>query len=162
MVDELSPPVLNPLIPPTIRPPRIPDKLGSSEGSKPLLLVGDVVQEQSPILSWKNLLRRNRASENDQVFIPKYNEDITQSSIVRDYWSVLQVISHEMTQPMLKLPRVPPEPSSRCAFVLQLLSSRPARADTKMAAHAELWKVSLEYAVSDLVSKDPCPISNFP
>jgi insulysin len=162
MVDELSPPVLNPLIPPTIRPPRIPNKLGSSDGSKPLLLVGDVVvQEQSPILSWKNILRRNRASENYEGFIPEYNEDIIQSSIVRDYWSVLQVISHEMTQPMLRLPRVPPEPSSRCAFVLQLLSSRPARADTKMAAHAELWKVSLEYAVSDLVSKEPSPISNF-
>jgi hypothetical protein len=61
------------------------------------------------------------------------------------------VSSHDTLSQALQLPRTSPEPSSRCVFVLQLLSSRPARANTQMAARAELWKMSLEYAVSDLV-----------
>lgn len=50
----------------------------------------------------------------------------------------------------LKLPRVPPEPNCMCAFVLQLLSPRAARADVRQAAKAELWKLVFETMVSDL------------
>lgn len=50
----------------------------------------------------------------------------------------------------LSLPRIPPEPSCRCAFFLQLSSPRPARANVRQAARAELWKLTFEKAMSDL------------
>jgi insulysin len=48
------------------------------------------------------------------------------------------------------MPPGPPEATCRCAFVIELLSSRPARATVRQAAHAELWKLSFEAAASDL------------
>ena len=50
----------------------------------------------------------------------------------------------------LTLPRAPPEPNCMCAFVLQLLSPRAARADVRQAAKAELWKLVFETMVTDL------------
>jgi len=50
----------------------------------------------------------------------------------------------------LRIPRMAPEPSPRASFVFQLLSPRPARANTRQAAFAELWKSSFEKAVVDL------------
>jgi insulysin len=50
----------------------------------------------------------------------------------------------------LQLPRSPPEPTCRCAFVLQLLSPRAARANVRQAAKAELWKLVFETMVTDL------------
>ena len=145
MEDELSPPVLNPLIPSILRPPRLLDKIGpSSIGNDPLVLVDDDAindpKQEQPLPS----LREN--SNNKMK-----NEDITKPSIFRDYWAVLSIMGHDSVSYGLSAPRIPPEPSCRSMFVLQLISSRPARADAKKAAHAELWKRSLEYAVSDLV-----------
>ncbi len=147
MEDELSPPVINPLIPPAIRPPRIPDALGSSSRVD---IMNSEVLSLSPL--WEKVLHRNaRGGASSEVL--GYSEDPTQSSILRDYWTMLRVSSHDTILQTLQLPRAPPEPSCRCVFVLQLLSSRPARANTQMAARAELWKMSLEYAISDLVSE---------
>mmetsp|Transcript_1206 Transcript_1206/g.3052 ORF Transcript_1206/g.3052 Transcript_1206/m.3052 type:complete len:296 (+) Transcript_1206:2-889(+) len=72
--------------------------------------------------------------------------------VVRDYWALLKVFSHSDPFPPggLSLPRMPPEASVRSLFVLQLLSSRPPRATAEMAAHAEVWRISLEYALVDL------------
>ena len=53
-------------------------------------------------------------------------------------------------KPILPMPRGPPEPTCRCAFVVQLLSSRPARAGIRQAAQAELFKISFDSAFSDL------------
>ena len=50
----------------------------------------------------------------------------------------------------LPLPRSPPEASCRCAFVLQLLSPRPARASAEQAANAELWRLTFDAAAKDL------------
>lgn len=141
MEDELQPPVINPLVPPTIRPPRIP---GTGEQR------GDTSLEESSLLTVVDsiLHRKERAGNN---VLKDYSDGQTQSSILRDFWAVLQVSSFPPSYPALQLPRVPPEPSCRCSFVLQLLSSRPARANSQMAARAELWKMSLEYALGDLV-----------
>lgn len=139
MEDELSPPVINPLIPPAIRPPRIPDMLGSG---------GDDPKTELPPLL-KRVLNRDIKNDEDDSFLD-YSEDPAQSSILRDFWSILRVSSHGSLSQTLQLPRAPPEPSGRCVFVLQLLSSRPARANTQSAARAELWKMSLEYTISDL------------
>lgn len=50
----------------------------------------------------------------------------------------------------MALPRSPPEANCRCAFVLQLLSSRPARASAEQAAHAELWRLTFDETAKDL------------
>lgn len=62
-------------------------------------------------------------------------------------WSILYRTAE---QPNFPLPRGPPEPTSRCVLVVELLSPRPARASIRQAAQAELWRISFESAVSDL------------
>jgi insulysin len=144
MEDELSGPVLNPLIPPILRPARIPTDTSGSEG-----LRGPLVELESRA-SFLSLLSRKNRLDDEETTGANFG-DPTRSSIVRDSWTVLQVIPFgSQITPHLPLPRMPPEPSCRCAFVLQLLSSRPARANVEMAAHAELWKVSFAYSVADL------------
>jgi insulysin len=133
MDEKLSPPVLNPLIPPTLRPPRM-------------------VPAGVPM---RSLLNSNINNEDDpQIFasVTSNNEEFEKPSIVRDYWALLQAYSHSewLPSPGLTIPRMPPEPSSRSVFVLQLLSSRPPRASSEMAAHAEIWRISLEYDLVEL------------
>jgi insulysin len=131
--DELSPPVLNPLVPPFIRPARIQSALANQQPT-------DELMEDLKVLAIK-----------PDTPPTDYFVDPIRSSIVQDYWSLLKVYSHDDSTPMgLSLPRVAPEPSPRSVFVLQFLSSRSARASAKMAANAEVWKISLEYALSDL------------
>lgn len=71
----------------------------------------------------------------------------TSKTAVYPNWVLLDPI---VESPGLPLPRGPPEPTCRCAFVVNLLSSRPARADARQAAQAELWKLSFELAIADL------------
>eukprot|EP00529_Nitzschia_sp_RCC80_P003516 CAMPEP_0113491300 /NCGR_PEP_ID=MMETSP0014_2-20120614/27486_1 /TAXON_ID=2857 /ORGANISM="Nitzschia sp." /LENGTH=1047 /DNA_ID=CAMNT_0000385089 /DNA_START=151 /DNA_END=3294 /DNA_ORIENTATION=- /assembly_acc=CAM_ASM_000159 len=130
---EIEPPVINPLIPPYIRPPRI------------------VAMTQEEIQS-----RDSRQQQNMQQFASlsssgEFIADPTKTAIARDYWELLKVYPNN--SPLfstLKLPRIAPETSPRCVFICQFLSSRPPRASSKMAANAEVWKLSLEYALSDL------------
>uniref|UniRef100_A0A7S2YA42 Peptidase M16 middle/third domain-containing protein n=1 Tax=Entomoneis paludosa TaxID=265537 RepID=A0A7S2YA42_9STRA len=51
---------------------------------------------------------------------------------------------------LLPLPRGPSERTCRSAFVIQLLSARPARAGPRQAAQGELWKISFDDSVADL------------
>ena len=148
--DELSPPSLNPLIPPSLRPARLVTK---DDMSLQQTIMLDEISTKSSRRAFIDIPFSGKSKESafdEEGEEDKNLSDPTKSSIVRDYWAVLQVLSHDKNSPRLQLPRVPPEPSIRSVFVLQLLSSRPARADTNMAAHAELWKVSLEYAMADL------------
>jgi len=148
MEDELSPPVINPLIPPSLRPPRNPEPLGSPGGTLPSITDSNFKMLASPVLF--NKCFRRPDSNTDVGRRPQDGQDADKSSILRDFWMVLRTSSHGSTLPELVLPRAPPEPSCRSLLVLQLLSSRPARANTLMAARAELWKMSVEYAMSDL------------
>ena len=133
MEEKLSPPVLNPLIPATLRPPRM---IPPGQSMDDTVISGDDNK--------KNL----------QVFAsaPSANEEFEQPSIVRDYWALLKSYSHndELPFPGLNTPRIAPEASSRSTFVLQLLSSRPPRATTDMAAHAEIWRLTLDASLFDL------------
>ena len=131
MDEELSPPVLNPLIPTKLRPARFFDNRKKTE---------------SPLIVLNNDEARLNRDRDQQL-----GGDPSKTSLVKDYWAVLQVMSHENVSPSLPLPRAPSEPSCRCAFVLQLLSKRPARASATMAANSELWKISLEKSLSDIV-----------
>ena len=141
MDEELSPPVLNPLIPTNLRPARI--------------LKNRKYKVESPLVVLKNDESNQPPSDTYQ----QQETDPTKTSAVKDYWAVLQVISHDLVNPSLPLPREAPEPSCRCAFVLQLLSQRPARASAAMAAHSELWKISLEKSLSDIVRNTIQPIT---
>ncbi|KAL3936548.1 MAG: hypothetical protein SGBAC_008163 [Bacillariaceae sp.] len=67
-----------------------------------------------------------------------------------NYWAVLRVASVTERKSLLSFPSISPEPNCRCTFVLQLLSKRPARAKTLQAAHAEIWKATLELELADL------------
>ncbi|KAG7367659.1 peptidase M16 family protein [Nitzschia inconspicua] len=132
--DDLSPPVLNPLIPPSIRPARIQNILTNQAST-----TNESLEEDLKVLA----IQPSGSSYN--------NYDPLRTSIVQDYWSLLKVYSHDdPTFIGLSLPRIAPEPSPRCVFVLQFLSSRPPRASAQMAANAEVWKISLEYAMTDL------------
>jgi insulysin len=145
MEEKLQPPVLNPLIPPTLRPPRIP--LPSSVNT--LLSSSNEVQHDN-LQVFATTATPSSAADTYAAYEDSY--DPTKSSLVRDYWALLKVFSHNDDIPTggLSLPRMPPENSSRSAFVLQLMSSRPPRASAEMAAHSEVWRISLEYALSDL------------
>jgi len=63
---------------------------------------------------------------------------------IDDAWIVLK------GKKMFPLPRAPPETNCQCAFVVQLLSPRPATANVEEATNAELWKTTLEIAATDL------------
>jgi insulysin len=137
MEEKQSPPVLNPLIPATLRPPRI---IPSGMPIDSMLSNNDSI---------------NNDSDNFQLFASfggDSNEEFEKPSIVRDYWALLQAYSHDfrLPPPYLGIPPMPPEPSSRSVFVLELLSSRPPRATVEMAAHAEVWRLTLEKELVDL------------
>ena len=149
MEDELSPPVKNPLIPPAVRSPRSTDRLISTDGCFSLQSKSATKSLPLPSILADRVTRRPCAESNAYMQLGDI-DNINHASNRRDLWRLLQASTHGTTLPTLELPRAPPEPSCRSVFVLQLLSTRPARANTKMAAHAELWKMSLEYALSDL------------
>mmetsp|Transcript_6686 Transcript_6686/g.9635 ORF Transcript_6686/g.9635 Transcript_6686/m.9635 type:complete len:435 (-) Transcript_6686:69-1373(-) len=62
-----------------------------------------------------------------------------------EIWTVLTTKTSSMP-----LPRSPPETNCRCAFVLQLLSSRPTTASAEQASNGALWKLTFEAAATDL------------
>jgi len=101
--EELLPPVYNPFVLTSLRPPRASDKPADVPGTRP------------------------------------------DTSTADRKWSVLKP-----GQIRMHLPRIPPEASCRCAFVLQLLSPRPARASAEQAANAELWRLTFDEAAKDL------------
>jgi insulysin len=129
--DELQPPVLNPFVPAmTPRPTRgILNKAGG---------IRQNINEDV-------LYRTARDTKGDDNGILR-----VQSIPVQDgnEWAILDAAPG---QDGLPLPRSPPEVSCRCAFVLQLLSSRPARADVRQAAKGELWRTSLQGSITDLI-----------
>ncbi len=77
----------------------------------------------------------------------KSNDDSKED---RRGWAVLEASN---ITPKMFLPRTPPEPNIRCLFVLQLLSSKPARATAEQAAYAELWRQSFDEAVYELTEQ---------
>lgn len=146
MEDELQPPVLNPLIPPMLRPPRIPDKTFAVSDRNPYFLLDNPQLEERKrgMNSWKDVIRRSSISTEGKKM--GNASDPLKSAILKDYWAVLSTnLQEDKKTSLVPLPRAPPEPSCRCVFVLQLLSTRPARANSRSAAHAELWRVGFLY-----------------
>lgn len=128
--DELQPPVLNPFIPAiTLRPTRVLNKSGG---------ISQNINEDI-------LYRTARDTKSDDNRILRVQAIPVQDG---NAWAILDAAPGQAGLP---LPRSPPEASCRCAFVLQLLSSRPARADIRQAAKGELWRTSLQGSITDLI-----------
>jgi len=125
--EELQRPVLNPLIPPTLRPSRDVGNAGENSLYRPDMIIPPPDSEAYQGNALRSPSNRGEARGADWFFANPFPSQIG-----------------------LPLPSGPPEPSCRCAFVLQLLSSRPARSNVRQAARAELWKLSFESAISDL------------
>ena len=115
--EELLRPVLNTLIPLSIRPPRIP-----------VAPSGDA------------------ASSSTFQELPSTTNDATGKLHTKNWF----VGFPHNNKALFPTPRGPPEPTCRCIFVVELLSSRPARAGLRQAAQGELFKMSFESALTDL------------
>ena len=73
------------------------------------------------------------------------------TSILGDRWKLYQAPSgRNGDDTSLPLPLIPPEPSSRCSFVVQLLSNRPREATVRQAARSQLWLASFDDDIVDL------------
>jgi len=73
------------------------------------------------------------------------------ASIIGDRWRLYQAPSGRNDgDTLLPLPLIPPEPSSRCSFVIQLLSNRPREASVRQAARSQLWLASFDDDIVDL------------
>ena len=127
--NELFLPVINPLVPSTIRPPRILQEVTSTTISLNELILFRTANEA---MDEDRLLRMRSSSK----------------QIDESWWKIIE--PQIPGQYGIALPRGPPESTCRCAIVIQFLSSRPARANVRQAARAELWRLSFENAVTDL------------
>eukprot|EP00977_Amphora_coffeiformis_P004482 scaffold965_cov158-Amphora_coffeaeformis.AAC.6 len=132
--EELLRPVINPLVPIILKPPR---PLSLSGASDPRITSGVLP-----------LIARDSEEPSREFRLSSSSSFGTMKRIDRNRWTLLE--PPEDGHAGLQLPRYPPEPNYRSVFVVQLLSSRPARASLREGARGELFKISFEYGVSDL------------
>jgi insulysin len=130
--EELLYPILNPLIPIILRPAReANEEMTRSKLVSPktaFITLYSTIQEE---------IEGRRSSALDFWMSQPSKKTMREES----NWSILKLKDEEG----LPLPRSPPEPSCRSVFVLQFLSSRPARAGLRQAAQGELWRVSFDF-----------------
>jgi len=136
---EFGPPTLNPLVPSVLRPIRSTLQPRTSTAVGRYYFVDDSYGPAKDV--WRNYIgqpNKNRSeiqsSEHGQI-----------GTTSREDWKLWQLAG------ITKLPvsNIAAE-ASCCAFVIQLISDRPARATNVEAAHAELWRLSFENAIIDL------------
>lgn len=137
---EFGPPTLNPLIPSVLRPARPKIERKTSNGIGRYYSIDDSYGPANDV--WRNFIGQPYKNRSEI----KLSED---GEIVRrrkENWKLWQLAG--ITQ--LPVPNRNAEGFS-CAFVIQLLSARPAGASYIEAAHAELWRLSFENIIIDLV-----------
>jgi insulysin len=83
----------------------------------------------------------------------KYDPNVKNTDRNKDSDSGWTVLVSSEDGPKMQMPRSPPEVNCRGVFVLQLLSSRPIKANAEQAAYGELWRLSIEEAVADLAEQ---------
>ena len=145
--DELQPPVPNPLIPSILRPARPIKEIASSDGRKRIFYLDE--SGKDPV--WRESLvevpyQKRHSSPGDGT----WENRVLLSLIGSSDWKLYQTTITAPSNMKIALPMMPLEPTCRAAFVVQLLSSRPARASVVQAAHSQLWLLSLESAIEDL------------
>jgi hypothetical protein len=135
--DEIQSPSYNPLIPSKLRPPRPIKEQIVADGSRKLYYL-DTMKDTV----WREFVTKptnlvERTSWNDRAVDQDIGPD----------WQLYQTVSGA-----LPLPMMPEEATCRCSLVIQLLSTRPARASVNQAAYAQLWLLSFDNTIQDLVS----------
>lgn len=161
--DELLPPTLNPLIPAKLRRPRPLLERRTVDGSRRLYYLeapqgrdtGGIYTRDS---IWREFTTLAPDRQVEGTSIAGTWESRATSSMIGTDWKLWQTSLLTIDVPSLPLPISPPEPTCRAAFVVQLLSSRPARANVKQAADSQLWLRSFDSSIGDLVSKRFCLI----
>lgn len=158
--NELGPPVLNPLVPPRLRPARpILERRGSDGGRRYFYLetsnVQDAKSTSGRVVLGETLWREFVTQSPEKTLATSDSikgtwEERALATIVGRDWKLWQSPPGSREVLSLPLPLIPPEPSCRCSFVVQLLSRRPARATVKQAAYGELWRLSFDDDVIDL------------
>jgi insulysin len=110
-------------------------------------LVSETVGQQELLPPFFNPLipnvlgRPEKRKDSVPAVPPLVGEEVVQG------WQLVKLQSLEG----IFLPRQPIDSEyGRCAFVVQLLSSKPARASVRQAARGELWKVLFEASITDL------------
>lgn len=132
--EELLRPVINPLVPIVLKSPRPLPSSGTADPRS----VNDILP----------LIATDSEVPGREFRLSSYSSFKTTKQINRARWTLLE--PSDEGQAGLPLPRYPLEPNFRSVFVVELLSSRPARASLREAARGELFKISFEYAISDL------------
>jgi insulysin len=129
--DEISPPVYNPLMPTRLRHPR-PERV-------------------FPFDSREDSISERFATKTASGAVSSLENSVTPE--IGQTWLLYQSTASGQSSQLLPVPMMPEELTPRCAVVVQLLSSRPPRATVKQAASAQLWLVSFEKEIQDLVSR---------
>ncbi|KAL3817042.1 hypothetical protein ACHAXA_002954 [Cyclostephanos tholiformis] len=139
--DELSPPYLNPLIPTSIRAPRlVVERQVAWRGSRYFYL--DDATDESVRSSGSNLKLNN---------VGTWREFQTRGMSEDDsHWKLWQIPTAKKDIIGLPWPVRPPEPSVECAFVVQLLSSLVASFTSSQLEVVNLWLLSFDDEVLDL------------
>jgi insulysin len=155
--DELLPPALNPLIPTKLRRPRPVLERKFVDGNRRFYYLEapqgtDTDGMYSRDSVWREFTTLSTDRQVRGTSVAGTWENRATSSMIGTDWMLWQSSALTAGVPSLPLPVSPPEPTCRCAFVVQLLSSRPARANVKQAADSQLWLRSFENRISDLVS----------
>ena len=146
--DEIQAPVPNPLIPTKLRPARTMKQISSSDGRKRLFYL-DESGGKSPI--WReSLVEMPKTGRIESPEDSKWESRVLVSLMGSSDWKLYQNTVNSPNDMKLAIPMLPPEPTCRATFVIQLLSSRPARASVFHSAQAQLWLTSLEATMEDL------------
>ena len=146
--DEIQAPVPNPLIPSRLRLARTIKQIASSDGRKRFYYLDE---SSDKTLMWRESSvevpnsGRSESSEDN-----RWENRVLVSLMGSSDWKLYQSTVNTPNDMKLALPMLPPEPTCRAALVIQLLSSRPARASVFQAAQAQLWLLSLEATMEDL------------
>ena len=146
--DVLGPPVLNPFVPPSLRPARPVLERRSFDGSARFYYVDNVANDDSKGI-WREFVRQPVFLGAKQAQTSWQDRSVT--TVVGGSWKLFQ------TPPIgggglgLPMPMVAPEPSCRCSLVIQLLSTRAMLdATAREMARAQLWLLSFDEDIVDL------------
>lgn len=135
--DSMRPPTYNPLMPLKLRPPRPMREQISIDGRRKLYYL-DTENDSF----WRESITKAPGGSDTDSW-----EDRAVGQQIGPDWELYQTSGEG-----LPLPMMPPEPTCRCSIMVQLLSARTARASVDQAAFAQLWMLSFEDSIQDLVS----------
>ena len=141
--DELTPPYLNPLIPTSFRPPRPVIRQANPIWGRRLLYLEDAMAtEQSSREDWK-LTKRG---------VWREFQTVTAKDDDRSNWNLWRIPpGNDLIG--LPTPMRPPETSIEGVVVIQLLSSLPLSFTNRQLMLSNLWLLSFDENVLDLVRR---------